>query len=240
MLALTQAFYDLVTRIAAATTVAGAWDYYIAAARDAGLPSGLSCFSFSKTPLANRLVAHSMPDGWLEYYAGQDYAPHNPLAARGRSELRPFEWRPTDWDAIATPLQRRWRDDQLDTRMCYGITVPHLTGSAAKVITLAGPSDDVRPLDRMALQYAGLETLYRMSELGAAPATPDTHQPLSHRESECLQWIAAGKSDWEIGEILTLSEKTVNVYVERAKHKMGAATRAQAIVLALRWGLIAP
>ncbi len=27
------------------------------------------------------------------------------------------------------------------------------------------------------------------------------------RECECLQWIAAGKSDWDIGHILSISEK---------------------------------
>ena len=49
--------------------------------------------------------------------------------------------------------------------------------------------------------------------------------PLSKRERECLEWASAGKSDREIGEILSLSEKTVSTYMQRAKRHFGVATR---------------
>lgn len=39
------------------------------------------------------------------------------------------------------------------------------------------------------------------------------------REIEILHWIARGKSDWEIGEILQISAKTVNFHVENSKRK---------------------
>ncbi len=78
-----------------------------------------------------------------------------------------------------------------------------------------------------------------MHELGLA-GQKENIPPLSPRERECLQWLVAGKGDWEIGQILSISEKTVNTHVERAKHKLGVATRAQAIVAALRHRLINP
>jgi DNA-binding CsgD family transcriptional regulator len=59
------------------------------------------------------------------------------------------------------------------------------------------------------------------------------------RESEILAWIAAGKSDWAIGQILNISGKTVNFHVENAKRKLGAATRVQAVLAAMRSGIIA-
>jgi DNA-binding CsgD family transcriptional regulator len=49
-----------------------------------------------------------------------------------------------------------------------------------------------------------------------------------------------GKSDWDISVILAISEKSVNAYVERAKHKLGVTSRAQALVMAMRHGLIRP
>jgi LuxR family quorum sensing-dependent transcriptional regulator len=61
---------------------------------------------------------------------------------------------------------------------------------------------------------------------------------LSERERECLHWASAGKTDWEIGEILSISEKTANAHIERAKRKYNVATRVQAVVLALRAGEI--
>jgi LuxR family transcriptional regulator, quorum-sensing system regulator LasR len=59
------------------------------------------------------------------------------------------------------------------------------------------------------------------------------------REGQVLGWIAAGKSDWAIGRILNISGKTVNFHVENAKRKFGVGTRVQAVVAALRRGVIA-
>lgn len=58
------------------------------------------------------------------------------------------------------------------------------------------------------------------------------------RESEILGWVAAGKSDWEIGRILQISPKTVNYHVENAKRKLGVSTRTQAVVEATSQGLL--
>lgn len=60
-------------------------------------------------------------------------------------------------------------------------------------------------------------------------ARRDEHA-LTRREAEIARWIAAGKSDWEIGKILNISAKTVNYYAENLKRKCGVATRVQAIV----------
>jgi LuxR family quorum sensing-dependent transcriptional regulator len=61
---------------------------------------------------------------------------------------------------------------------------------------------------------------------------------VSPRERECLAWIAAGKTDWEISSILTIAEATVDKHVRRARAKLGAANRAQAVAEALRCGII--
>jgi DNA-binding CsgD family transcriptional regulator len=55
---------------------------------------------------------------------------------------------------------------------------------------------------------------------------------LTLREREIMTWIARGKTDWQTGHILEISAKTVNFHVERAKRKLGATTRAHAIVIA--------
>lgn len=59
---------------------------------------------------------------------------------------------------------------------------------------------------------------------------------LTRRECEVLDWIAQGKSDWQIGQILSISAKTVNYHVENTKRKLGVATRIQAVVAAIRAG----
>lgn len=56
---------------------------------------------------------------------------------------------------------------------------------------------------------------------------------LTDRQRECLIMSARGKSDSVIGQLLGLSPKTINSYIESAKRRYGVATRAQLIVSAL-------
>lgn len=64
---------------------------------------------------------------------------------------------------------------------------------------------------------------------------PETKRqlPLTDRQRECIVLSAQGKSDTVIAQLLGLSPKTVNSYVEAAKKRFGVATRAQLIVSAL-------
>ncbi|WP_407121451.1 response regulator transcription factor [Bradyrhizobium sp. STM 3561] len=61
---------------------------------------------------------------------------------------------------------------------------------------------------------------------------------LSERERECLRWIEQGKSSWEIGVILNVSENTVNFHVKNAMRKLETTSRTQCVVKARRLGLI--
>ncbi|MBB4365328.1 LuxR family quorum-sensing system transcriptional regulator CciR [Bradyrhizobium sp. CIR18] len=61
---------------------------------------------------------------------------------------------------------------------------------------------------------------------------------LSERERQCLRWIEQGKSSWEIGVILNVSENTVNFHVKNAMRKSETTSRTQCVVKARRLGLI--
>ncbi|NWG46608.1 MAG: helix-turn-helix transcriptional regulator [Alphaproteobacteria bacterium] len=61
---------------------------------------------------------------------------------------------------------------------------------------------------------------------------------LSPREKECLSWLAAGKSAWDISVILGIGEHTVRDYVRSAMRKLGCVTQTQAVCEALRRGEI--
>ena len=62
--------------------------------------------------------------------------------------------------------------------------------------------------------------------------------PLTPRERDCLRWCGNGKTNWEIGRILGLSERTVEHYLARANRKLGTRSRAQAAALARKKGAI--
>jgi DNA-binding CsgD family transcriptional regulator len=63
---------------------------------------------------------------------------------------------------------------------------------------------------------------------------------LTPREREVLSWVALGKSDWQIAQILLISHKTVNFHVERAKRRLNVGTRVQAAIIAHSHGLLDP
>ncbi|PZU84635.1 MAG: DNA-binding response regulator [Shinella sp.] len=58
------------------------------------------------------------------------------------------------------------------------------------------------------------------------------HFALTQRESEVLLWIAKGKSNRDIGDILGLSARTVNKHLEQIYVKLGVENRASAAVKA--------
>jgi LuxR family quorum-sensing system transcriptional regulator CciR len=61
---------------------------------------------------------------------------------------------------------------------------------------------------------------------------------LSDREKACLRWTALGKSSWEIGQILSISENTVIFHIKNAMRKLGVRSRTLAAVKAIQLGLI--
>lgn len=62
--------------------------------------------------------------------------------------------------------------------------------------------------------------------------------PLSAREREVLSWLSSGLRTARIAERLGLSEVTVNKHLQSARRKLRARTREQALVIAVRDGLI--
>jgi DNA-binding CsgD family transcriptional regulator len=58
------------------------------------------------------------------------------------------------------------------------------------------------------------------------------------REREVLQWLTRGKTNWEIGTILGISERTVKFHLNHIFQKLGATNRAQAVMKASTLGLL--
>lgn len=76
------------------------------------------------------------------------------------------------------------------------------------------------------------ETLLLVSQ----DKTPDAERlaaaALTPRETEVLSWLAKGKTNRDIGEILGMSPRTVNKHLEHIFEKLGVETRSAAAALA--------
>ena len=73
----------------------------------------------------------------------------------------------------------------------------------------------------------------------AAPPHPQLDQ-LTEREREIVAWVATGRSNQEIAEVLVVSPDTVRTHVSRAMVKLHARDRAQLVVFAIESGLTPP
>lgn len=78
---------------------------------------------------------------------------------------------------------------------------------------------------QQARQRVGLRSLDSVSEL-------------SPREREVLAHVAAGRSDGEIASELFISRKTASVHVANIKSKLGASSRVEIAMLAVRLGIL--
>lgn len=61
---------------------------------------------------------------------------------------------------------------------------------------------------------------------------------LSERESEVLRLVALGMSNKEIAARLFLSQRTVKAHLTNIFNKLNVASRSEAIVKGLQWGLV--
>jgi NarL family two-component system response regulator LiaR len=68
--------------------------------------------------------------------------------------------------------------------------------------------------------------------------TPPAVDMLTERESEVMQLLARGLANKEIGRSLGISEDTVKTHVSRILAKLGAHSRTQAVLQAMRMGLV--
>jgi DNA-binding CsgD family transcriptional regulator len=71
-----------------------------------------------------------------------------------------------------------------------------------------------------------------------AKSGDEGNKRLTSQELECLRWCKEGKTNWEIGEILTISEKTVEFHLSNSMRKLGASNRITAVIMGIKEGFI--
>ena len=79
--------------------------------------------------------------------------------------------------------------------------------------------------------FAETMLLLRVAPPGAAPNRMAS-VALTPREAEVLSWLAKGKTNRDIADILGMSPRTVNKHLEHIFEKLGVETRTAAVALA--------
>ena len=187
--------------------------------------------------LNSTLYFNTRPEAWTEHYVEANHIFNDPMV---RELYRTYD--PYSWSDVLTRRQLETDDLRIvqeagEFGMREGFVVPiyQLNGYFG-LVSAAGSKVELTDRTRAVLQLTSIYVHDKVARLHRA--LREQKARLSPREIECLKWVSAGKSDWVIGEILNLSERTVNGYIESAKRKYDVTTRVQAVLFAARDGYI--
>jgi LuxR family transcriptional regulator, quorum-sensing system regulator BjaR1 len=187
----------------------------------------------------SRFLEVTWPREWHMRYREKKYIETDPAVLYLKQSREPFTWDEAMNSGLYGDPQQLVMNEVAQFGMAHGFVVPIVglpTGVA--VVTVAGTEVTGDRRDHAEIHLAALYAHARIRSLDNERRQRGNVIPLSSRERECLEWVAVGKSDWEIGEILNISEKTVNAHIERAKRKFEVPSRVQAVVVAMRMGAI--
>ena len=195
--------------------------------------------NFETYNLPSPAIDVTYPVPWVNHYFESGYDRPDPVITKSPFMRRPFIW--TELRDLSAE-EDRFLDEAGEAHLFNGVAVPiHGPFGDVFVVSAASPFTDSDPKNAISVLHV-LATQFHSAFLGLVfedPMTSPTVQ-LSPRERECLLWSARGKSSWDIGMILNISEHTVNFHLKNAMSKHGAGNRILAIVKAIRMGLIIP
>lgn len=114
-----------------------------------------------------------------------------------------------------------------------------LDAGASAFVPKDAPAEDVLAAARQAARSPRSFTAPDLAEAMKRRMTPSGPQ-LSPREKEVLDLVAEGYGVAQISRRLYISESTTKTHISKLYEKLGAGNRAQAIMAALKMGLIKP
>lgn len=180
---------------------------------------------------------------WQSHYRNEGYASFDLIGRYAAKSVVPFFWKQVSVQPDLTKKQMQIFEEAAETGLASGCSIPvYGPGNGKAVFSVAGEEDGdmfrrnvtahKHELQLMAnYAHEKIMHIYRPLHVSVAPA-------LTTREIEILTWIARGKSRWEAGVILGISEDTVRVHLEKTRHKLGASNTVHAISMAIRHGLL--
>lgn len=182
------------------------------------------------------------PDEWQTHYVKEGFQHKDPTLLTAARSIAPVDWLRLRDDASFKTIFRAASDFRI---VDQGLTIP-----------VRGPFGDVG-LFSVTRNCSDQEwALLKRKILGDLQTTAVhmhdhvmktnllshklLHPSLSQREKEILQWVAAGKSQQDVADILSISNRTVEVHLRSSRSKLSALTTAQAVGRAIGLGMIYP
>jgi DNA-binding CsgD family transcriptional regulator len=187
-----------------------------------------------------RAMFRHWPHDWASVSDAKGFGTRSFVLQAACRRMAPFTWLDILQNQALLTAEREVWDTARDFGWTDGFVVPiHGPHGYLAVVTMGSRERDLdlRVERRAQLQMMAVLAHERYRTLGN-PSSADVRDILSARELECLRWVAAGKTDWEIGIILNLSASTVRFHIDRARIKLDARTRPPAVAQVMLLGLL--
>ena len=187
------------------------------------------------------LVAVTYAPEWQKHYVQEGYANIDPVVRAGLGGVLPIDWSRIRSD---DPLVLKFLGEAQEFKIGrVGLSIPirgkHGEFALFNVTAEVSPSEWRKRLnhlsrDLMLLAYQFHDWAVRVEGIGLDVSL----DLLSTREKDCLRWRSQGKTDWEISQLIGISQSTVKFHLENSRAKLGATNTIHAVSKALVHGLI--
>ena len=185
------------------------------------------------------------PDEWIRRYTDRSYLYNDTVHNHSLHTIRPFAWSSVRGRESPKQAEVIFNEaGEFDIRDGMSVPVRGLNETFSLFSAVADGTEAERR-EALTLNGGSVALLAIMIHEQAAKLVKagEIQHPLMHltaREREVMKWVASGKTTPDIGDILKLSEATVNAHVAAATTKLNATTRTHAAVIAVLQGLIDP
>ncbi|MEN3290880.1 MAG: LuxR family transcriptional regulator, quorum-sensing system regulator SolR [Burkholderiales bacterium] len=191
-------------------------------------------------PISRPIVAmiNNYSTAWQECYTARCYLQVDPTVQHALRSTLPVVWSqglfeaaPELWEeARAHGLRFGWAQASRDAWGSTGLLT--LARSAGRLTAAEMHANGAKMAWLAQCVHAG------MARLLLPKLVPEALVTMTAREREVLRWTAEGKTAYEISQILTVSERTVNFHINNAVSKLGASNKTQAAVKASVLGML--
>ena len=180
------------------------------------------------------------PD-WVDHYIAEQYQRVDPVVSGAMKRFHPIDWKRLDW---STPSRRNFLGEATDTgigNQGYSVPIRGPQGQFA-LFSINNRSTDAEwykftntnVRDMLLISHY----LHMRAEKILGPQDAEDLVELSPRERDALTLLGLGRSRGQAAEKLSISEHTFRVYVDTARHKLGALNTTHAVAIARSRGLI--
>jgi DNA-binding CsgD family transcriptional regulator len=178
-----------------------------------------------------RYMQCTYSDRWLKQCVS-----HEPVSAGQLGGLAAMFREPLDWTDMAQTPVAEWACGR--PMLSFPLRATH--GEVASLCIAANEGfDDWQEKKRtLARDFEALGGYFHQHMLRIWGHDTERDMLVSARELECLKWIAEGKTAWEAGVILGISERTVRFHLNAAREKLDCLTTTQAVAKAVAQQLI--